>query len=86
MSFNEQMFKLMAKHGKVPDAVYAVNWWQVLLADASLGIVAVLVGVAIWTWWLGWLGIVVVVAGVWYLLMVGRRVLQWRWLRREAGL
>ena len=43
MSFNEQMFKLMAKHGKVPDAVYAVNWWQVLLADASLGIVAVLV-------------------------------------------
>ena len=86
MSLNDRMFKLMAKHGTVPDAVYAVNWWQVLLADASIGLLGVAVGVAILLWWIGWLGVVAIVVSVWYLLLVGRRALQWRWLRREAGL
>jgi len=70
---------------RVPRAALAPNWWVVLLADAAVGVVVALVGVALAVWWLPWLGALVMAAGVVYVALVVRRGLQWRWLRREAG-
>lgn len=71
---------------KAPRAALAPNWWVVLLADAAVGLTVVLLGVMILVWWVSWIGVFVVAAGVVYVALVGRRGLQWRWLRREAGL
>jgi hypothetical protein len=86
MSLNDVFFKLAGSKDSVADAAYAVNWWQVLLADAAMGVVLGVIGLGVMIWWISWLGIVLIVLGVWYLLLVGRRFLQWRWLRRQAGL
>lgn len=73
----------MARYART--ATFAPNWKAVLAADAAVGLVIVLIGLAgvIWVHWLGWF---VVAAGVIYTLAVGRRALQWRWLRQQVGM
>lgn len=73
----------MARHARA--ATFAPNWLAVLAADALVGLVMLAIGVAALVW-IGWLGWFVVAAGLLYVLMVARRALQWRWLRRQAGL
>jgi len=73
-------------HGRViSSAVFADNWWVILLIDAMVGLAVVAIGVGLAVWWTPMAGVPVVVAGVAYVVLVGRRGLQWRWLRREAG-
>lgn len=72
--------------GRVRAATLAPNWKTVLAADASLGVVGIVVGVLIAALWIVWLGVVIAGLGVFYLLAVGRRFLQWRWIRRQVGL
>lgn len=73
----------MAQHART--ATFASNWKSILAADASIGIVVALIGVAI-VIWLGWAGWFLVALGVAYIGLVGRRFLQWRWIRQQAGL
>lgn len=74
----------MARYART--ATFAPNWWAVLLADGSVGLAVAIVGILIATLWIGWLGLILIIVGVIYLLLVGRRFLQWRWLRQQAGL
>lgn len=74
----------MARHART--ATFAGNWRTVLLADASVGLVVLIAGLLIMLLWISWIGIAVMIVGAAYILMVGRRFLQWRWLRREVGL
>lgn len=71
---------------KVSAAAFAPNWKTVLAVDAGVGLCIVLIGVAVTLWVVAWLGSPVIGLGVLYVLLVGRRALQWRYLRREAGL
>ncbi len=71
---------------KMSAAAFAPNWKTVLAVDAGVGLLIALIGVAITLWVVAWLGSPVIGLGVLYLLLVGRRALQWRYLRREAGL
>ncbi|MGI9596479.1 MAG: hypothetical protein ACR2QK_09980 [Acidimicrobiales bacterium] len=74
-------------HGKrIPHAVYASNWWVVLLVDAAGGLVVTAIGVALAVLWHLLIGAAIAAVGVVYLALIGRRFLQWRWLRGEAGL
>jgi hypothetical protein len=66
-------------------ATFASNWKSILATDASLGVVLVLIGVAIVVW-LGWAGWIAIALGLMYVGLVGRRFLQWRWIRQQAGL
>jgi hypothetical protein len=67
-------------------AIYAVNWRTILLVDAGLGVVVTLVGIAVMVLWNLFVGSFVAALGLTYVTAVGRRYLQWRWLRRRAGL
>ena len=73
----------MARYAR--NATFAPNWKSVLAADASVGLVMILLGLAvvIWVHWVGWFGVAL---GVMYALAVVRRALQWRWLRQQVGL
>lgn len=73
----------MARYART--ATFAPNWRAVLAADASAGLLLVLAGLAvvIWVHWVGWFAVAL---GVIYALAVGRRALQWRWLRQQVGL
>lgn len=73
----------MARHASA--ATFATNWKSILATDATVGLVMLLIGVAI-VIWLGWAGWFLVALGVMYIGLVGRRFLQWRWIRRQAGL
>ncbi len=73
----------MAQYART--ATFASNWMSILAADASIGVVLAVIGVAIVVW-LGWAGWFVVALGVFYVGLVARRFLQWRWIRRQAGL
>ncbi|MEM7271931.1 MAG: hypothetical protein AAF547_02520 [Actinomycetota bacterium] len=73
----------MARYART--ATFAPNWKAVLATDASVGLAVLLIGVAIVVW-LGWAGWFLVGLGVIYLGLVGRRFLQWRWIRQRAGL
>ncbi len=73
----------MGRHAR--KATFAVNWKSVLAADAFVGVLIAAIGYAI-SLWVGWLGWLIIAAGVIYILLVGRRFLQWRWLRNQAGL
>lgn len=73
----------MARHART--ATFASNWKSILFADGSIGVVLALIGVAI-VIWLGWAGWFVVALGLMYVGLVVRRFLQWRWIRRQAGL
>ncbi len=66
---------------------YAPNWRQVIIADAAVGVVGVIAGLAV----LFALNSVVIGAGLAalgavYLVAVVRRALRWRRLRSDAGL
>lgn len=67
-------------------AIYASNWRRIIVVDALLGTVLVAVGVALMAGWNVVGGAFVAALGLTYVLAVGRRYLQWRWLRRRAGL
>lgn len=67
-------------------AIYASNWRRILLVDAGIGVVILVVGVALMVRWNLLVGSFVAALGLTYLTAVGRRFLQWRWLRRRAGL
>ncbi len=71
---------------KMSAAAFASNWKTVLAVDAGVGLAIVLVGVAVTLWVAAWIGSPIIGAGALYVLLVGRRALQWRYLRREAGL
>ncbi len=73
----------LARHAS--PATFASNWKSILATDASLGVVLALIGVAI-VIWLGWAGWLLVALGLAYVGLVGRRFLQWRWIRRKVGL
>jgi hypothetical protein len=66
-------------------AVMASNWWAVLLVDAACGAAVLVVGLVLMVVWNLYVGAFVASAALVYVLLVGRRALQWRWLRRQAG-
>lgn len=65
---------------------YAVNWLTVLAVDALVGVLVAAIGVWLLTRGTAVLGVVLLVAGLVYVALVGRRFLRWRRLRAEAGL
>jgi hypothetical protein len=67
-------------------AIYASNWKSILVIDAMLGAGVALAGFLMTLFWNLFIGAFVGALGLTYLVAVGRRFLQWRWLRREAGL
>jgi hypothetical protein len=66
-------------------ATFASNWKTILATDGSLGLAVFLAGLAL-VIWVGWVGWILVVLGLIYMGLVVRRFLQWRWIRRKAGL
>ncbi|HAY69975.1 hypothetical protein N8342_11165 [Acidimicrobiales bacterium] len=73
----------MLRHART--ATFAPNWKAVLLADATVGLAIIALGVFLATW-IALIGWPVVAVGVVYVFLVVRRALQWRWLRNKAGL
>ncbi len=73
----------MARHART--ATFAPNWKSVLAADGSIGVAVLLGGVALFNW-VAWAGVIMTALGVVYTGLVVRRFLQWRWIRRRAGL
>ncbi len=73
----------MARYART--ATFASNWKSILATDASIGVVLLAAGVAIVIWF-GWLGWIPIALGAMYVGLVGRRFLQWRWIRQQAGL
>jgi hypothetical protein len=67
-------------------AIYASNWKSILVIDAMLGLFVFWVGVLMILFWNLFIGAFVGALGLTYLVAVGRRFLQWRWLRQQAGL
>jgi len=65
---------------------YAANWKAVLAADASAGLVLVLIGLVVMAAANIVLGALLAAGGAAYVALVGRRALHWVGLRREAGL
>ena len=65
----------------MPDeAAYAPNWWRILLIDALIGVGIAVVGVVLAFTWTraAW---VLVPLGVYYEVLVIKRVARWRALR-----
>ena len=73
----------LSRHART--ATFAPNWRAVLAADASVGLVMIALGVLVLRL-LGWYGWPLIVLGAIYLFLVVRRYLQWRYIRRLAGL
>jgi Flp pilus assembly protein TadB len=67
-------------------AAYASNWKTVLAVDAVCGLAVVVVGFVVMALWNVIVGAFVASGALVYLLLVGRRAMQWRWLRGQAGL
>lgn len=67
-------------------AIYASNWRSILIIDSFVGLAIFAVGVALIVWWNWLFGSFVGALGLTYMAAVGRRFLQWRWLRQRAGL
>lgn len=66
-------------------AIYAYNWKSILIIDGLLGVAVAVIGILLMIFWNLWLGSFVGALGLTYVVAVGRRYLQWRWLRRRAG-
>ena len=66
-------------------ATFAPNWKSVLLADALVGVGIFVIGIFV-ARWIFWAGVPIIIAGLFYVFLVVRRALQWRWLRNKAGL
>lgn len=73
----------MAAHART--ATFASNWKSILAVDGSIGLAVLVAGVAI-VIWAGWAGWFLIALGLAYVGLVFRRFLQWRWIRRQAGL
>jgi hypothetical protein len=71
---------------ELPPAIRARNWKTILIVDALGGLGAFVVGLVLMAAWNLYAGAFMASAALVYLLLVGRRALQWRWLRRQAGL
>ncbi len=71
---------------KISPAVFASNWRTILAVDALAGVIVALIGVALLVWVSPWLGWPAIIVGAVYVAFVGRRALQWRFLRHQAGL
>jgi hypothetical protein len=67
-------------------AAYAANWRTVLAVDATLGVVALIAGLALALAVSAVVGAVLAVAGAGYAALVALRARRWAQLRREAGL
>ncbi|MDZ7678173.1 MAG: hypothetical protein U5K29_06455 [Acidimicrobiales bacterium] len=67
-------------------AIYASNWRSILIIDSMLGFAVFWVGLLMILFWNWFVGSFVGALGLTYMAAVGRRYLQWRWLRRRAGL
>ena len=67
-------------------AIYASNWKSILVIDAMLGLFVFWVGVLMILFWNLFIGAFVGALGLTYMVAIGRRFLQWRWLRQQAGL
>lgn len=67
-------------------AIYASNWRRILLVDTLLATLLTGLGVFLMARWIVAVGAFVAAVGLTYLVAVGRRYLQWRWLRQQAGL
>jgi hypothetical protein len=67
-------------------AIYASNWKSVIVIDAMLGLGITWAGFLMMLFWNVLLGAFVGALGLTYMVAVGRRFLQWRWLRGKAGL
>ncbi len=67
-------------------AAYATNWKTVLAADAGMGLVIALAGLAILATVHVVVGAMLASAGLVYLVPVARRARHWATLRRDAGL
>ncbi len=65
---------------------YAANWRTVLVADALLGALVSVAGVALAVAMTLAGGIVLITVGAWYVTLVGLRGRRWARLRRDAGL
>jgi len=65
---------------------YAANWKAVLAADASAGLVLLVVGLVVLAAANIVLGALLMAGGAAYVVLVGRRALHWAALRRDAGL
>ena len=66
-------------------AIYASNWKSILVVDSMIGLFVFWVGVLMILFWSLVIGAFVGALGLTYVVAVGRRFLQWRWLRRQAG-
>jgi hypothetical protein len=66
-------------------AIYASNWKSILVIDSMLGLFVFWAGVLMILFWNLFIGAFVGALGLTYVVAVGRRYLQWRWLRRQAG-
>ncbi|MBK5223858.1 MAG: hypothetical protein JJE52_13500 [Acidimicrobiia bacterium] len=67
-------------------AIYASNWRTIIITDAMIGVAVAWAGVMAMLFWNVLIGSFVGAVGLTYVVAVGRRYLQWKWLRRQAGL
>lgn len=67
-------------------AIYASNWRSILIIDSIVGLCIFMAGVMVMMFWNLLVGSFIGALGLTYIVAVGRRFLQWRWLRRRAGL
>lgn len=67
-------------------AIYASNWKSILVIDSMLGFAVFWIGFLMILFWNWFVGSFVGALGLTYMVAVGRRYLQWRWLRQQAGL
>ena len=67
-------------------AAYASNWWQVLLVDASMGVVVLVGGIVAMFVWNVWIGAAIGALGAAYVCAVALRYQRWKATREDAGL
>ena len=73
----------MRRHAR--KATFAPNWKTILATDGSLGVIVLVAGIVLANW-VAWAGWILIALGVTYIGLVVRRFLQWRWIRKQAGL
>jgi len=67
-------------------AAYAVNWRQVLLVDALMGVAVLVAGIVAMFVWNLWIGAAVGALGAAYVTAVLLRYQRWKATREDAGL
>jgi Flp pilus assembly protein TadB len=67
-------------------AAYAVNWRQVLLVDASMGVAVFVAGIVVMAVWSVPIGAAVGALGAAYVAAVFLRYRRWKATREDAGL